>query len=68
MSSTDLKDKIISTYGGVNDGVFVKFTFIDTNFVFADGVIYQSIDGKLSAGCKKVKTLKAVTKFINERV
>lgn len=68
MSSTDLKDKIISTYGGVNDGVSAQFTVNDTNFVFTDGVIYQSVDGCFSGGYKKAKTLKAVTKFINERV
>lgn len=67
MSSTDLKEKIVSTYGGLNDGVSAQFTVNDTDFVFTGGVIYQSIDGCFSGGHKKVKTLKAVSKFVEAR-
>lgn len=35
-----------------------------TDFVLTDGTIYQSIDGQLSAGGKKVRTLAAVIKFV----
>jgi len=68
MSSTDLKEKIAVEFNGVNDGVSAKFTVSDTDFVFTDGVIYQSVDGKLCGGNKKVKTLKAVKKFVEVRV
>lgn len=68
MSSTDLKDKIIECYGGLNDGVSAQFKVGDTDFVFTGGVIYQSIDGCFSGGHKKVKTLKAVFKFVEARI
>ena len=67
MSSTDLKEKIATEFNGLNDGVSAKFTVNDTDFVFTDGVIYQSIGGLLSAGCKKVKTLNSVKKFVEAR-
>lgn len=68
MGSTDLKDKIVSTYGGLNDGVSAQFKVGDTDFVFTGGVIYQSIDGCFSGGHKKAKTLKAISKFVEARI
>ncbi len=68
MSSTNLQDKIAVEFNGVNDGVSAQFSVKDTDFVFTGGVIYQSIDGCFSGGHKKVKTLKAVKKFVEERV
>ena len=67
MSSTNLQEKIVNEFGGVNDGVSAKFKVNDTDFVFTDGVIYQSIDGELCGGFKKVKTLKAVSAFVEVR-
>jgi len=67
MSSTDLKEKIAVEFNGVNDGVSVQFTVNETDFVFTDGVIYQSIDGCFGGGHKKVKTLKAVSAFVEAR-
>lgn len=68
MSSTNLQDKIIEAYGGLNDGVSVQFNVCDTDFVFTGGIIYQSIDGCFSGGHKKVKTLKSVIKFVEARI
>lgn len=68
MSSTNLQEKIINEFAGNDDGVSVKFTVQGTDFVFTDGVIYQSIDGRLSGGFKKAKTLKAVSKFVEARI
>lgn len=67
MGSASLQEKIISNFGGVNDGVSAKFRVNDADFVFTDGVIYQSIDGELCGGFKKVKTLKAVSAFVEVR-
>lgn len=68
MASTNLQDKIAVEFNGVNDGVSAQFTVNNTDFVFTGGVIYQSIDGQFGGGFKKVKTMKAVKKFIEERV
>lgn len=68
MSSTNLQDKIAAEFNGVNDGVSAQFTVNGTDFVFTGGVIYQSIDGRFGGGHKKVKTLKAVKKFVEARV
>ncbi len=67
MRSTNLQDKIATEFNGVNDGVSVQFTVNETDFVFTDGVIYQSIDGCFGGGYKKVKTLSAVKKFVEVR-
>ena len=68
MASTNLQDKIATEFNGNNDGVSAQFTVNETEFVFTDGVIYQSIDGCFGGGHKKVKTLNAVKKFVEARV
>ena len=64
MTSTNLAEKIANEYNATISSGDVKFTCGDSDFVFTDGTIYTSVDGKLSAGCKKVKTLKAAQKFV----
>lgn len=68
MSSTNLQDKIATEFNGINNGVSAKFTANDTDFVFTDGAIYQSVDGQLCGGFKKAKTLSAVKKFVEARI
>lgn len=67
MPGTNLIEKIKNHFNGVTGHDFVKFTVNDTDFVFTDGAIYQSVDGSLCGGCKKAKTLKSVIKFVEAR-
>ncbi|QDP48204.1 MAG: hypothetical protein Unbinned6437contig1000_58 [Prokaryotic dsDNA virus sp.] len=68
MSSTNLQDKIATEFNGINDSASTRFTANDTDFVFTDGTIYQSVDGQLCGGHKKVKTINAVKKFVEARI
>jgi len=42
----------------------VTFSCGDSDFVLTDGTLYQTVDGALLPGCKKVRTIAAVRKFV----
>ncbi len=67
MPSTNLAEKIVTEFNGRLINGDAHFYLGDSQFAFTDGTIYQSIDGKLSQGYQKVKTLKAVKKFVELR-
>lgn len=45
----------------------VKFTFSDADFCLTDGTLYQTVEGRLCGGFKKVRSLLAVENFVAER-
>lgn len=67
MTSTNLAEKIANEFNGSLINGDAHFNLGDSQFAFTDGTIYQSFDGKLCQGYKKVKTLKAVQKFVSLR-
>lgn len=42
----------------------VKFTCGDSDFVYTDGTIYTAVDGQLSGGFKKTKSVSVISKFV----
>jgi len=64
---TNLAEKIATEYNGTLSNGDVKFTCGDSDFVFTDNTIYAAVEGRLSAGGKKARTLKTVQKFVAMR-
>ncbi len=64
MKKQTIAEKVATEYNGkvINGAAF--FTVGDSDFVYTDGTIYASVDGRLSPGCKKAKTLKTIQKFV----
>ena len=58
---------VAAKYNGVIDNGVVKFTCGETDFCLIDGIMYQDIDGELSPGFQRVRTMSAVDRFVDLR-
>ena len=68
MASNNLAEKIANEFDGSVINGDAHFNVDGSQFVFTDVTIYQSFDSELGRGCKKVRTLNAVKKFVSLRV
>lgn len=53
--------------GEITTNDTVKFSFGEDDYCLTDGTLYAVVDGEFLPGCKKVKTLTAVKKFVEAR-